>query len=87
MMVPYNGIPSGRISSIEVVGFPKGANANVLFNTEPMDPISGSLQLRVYPCNIKKLVELVRVFLLCTETQAIFPCLLAEEVAYDVVLL
>lgn len=54
MRLPRNGIPSGRISSIEVVGFPKGANANVLFNTEPMDPISGSLQLRVYPCNIKK---------------------------------
>jgi hypothetical protein len=54
MMVPYNGIPSGRISSIEVVGFPKGANANVLFGTEPKDPISGSLQLRGYPCDIKK---------------------------------
>jgi len=35
----------------------------------------------------KRLAELVRVFLLYTETQAIFLFLLEEEVAYDVVLL
>ena len=32
----------------------KGANINLLFDTEEKDPISGSLQLKGYPCSVKK---------------------------------
>jgi len=31
-----------------------GANLNLLFHTEETDPISGSLPLKGYPCNIRK---------------------------------
>jgi anaerobic selenocysteine-containing dehydrogenase len=31
-----------------------GANANLLYKTEEIDPISGSLPLKGYPCNIRK---------------------------------
>ena len=32
----------------------EGANVNLLYNTDGVDPISGSLQLKGHPCNIRK---------------------------------
>lgn len=33
----------------------KGANVNLLYSTEEMDPISGSLPLKGHPCNVRKI--------------------------------
>jgi len=33
---------------------PEGANANLLYSTEEIDPISGSFQIKGYPCNVRK---------------------------------
>jgi anaerobic selenocysteine-containing dehydrogenase len=33
---------------------PKGANVSLLHNTEEIDPLSGSLALKGYPCNVRR---------------------------------
>jgi anaerobic selenocysteine-containing dehydrogenase len=33
---------------------PEGANVNLLYSAEEIDPISGSLLIKGYPCNVKK---------------------------------
>lgn len=33
---------------------PKGANVNLLYTDEEIDPISGSLPIKGYPCNVRK---------------------------------
>ena len=32
----------------------KGANVNLLYRTDKIDPISGSLPIKGHPCNIRK---------------------------------
>jgi anaerobic selenocysteine-containing dehydrogenase len=32
----------------------KGANVNLLYETKNIDPISGSLPIKSYPCRVKK---------------------------------
>ena len=36
----------------------QGANANLLYGTEEIDPISGSLPIKGYPCNVRRKVDL-----------------------------
>jgi len=33
---------------------PEGANVNLLYSSENIDPISGSIQLKGYPCNVRR---------------------------------
>ena len=37
----------------------RGANVNLLYSTEEIDPISGSLPIKGYPCNVRKMNEAV----------------------------
>jgi anaerobic selenocysteine-containing dehydrogenase len=48
-----------RCSELNLPGYDpyaaEGANINLLFDTEERDPISGSLCLKGYPCNVRKI--------------------------------
>ncbi len=36
---------------------PEGANVNLLYGTEELDPISGSVPIKGYPCNVRKVFK------------------------------
>jgi len=61
--VPYNVVCTQNgwwqeCQELNLPGFdpysPDGANVNLLYSTEEIDPISGSVPIKGYPCNVRK---------------------------------
>jgi len=61
--IPYNVVCTQHgwwqaCPELNLPGFdpysPEGANANLLYDIEELDPISGSVHIKGYPCNVRK---------------------------------